>query len=354
MSQNISFSIYIPRIASRFSVFEIDETISNVLGSVHYVDIVKIGQNPGFSQTTFDKDTAYFAAFVHIGDLKQTDAANNIFYNFLERGEPYMHYVNYNEYWIILKNLQPIPRTFMNIHQVTDNCRRLEELVEGLESQVEELSDQRNLQDEVIYMQRRSIASLEKVVQNQAQQISENRESLYQVTDNRRQLEEKVKELSDKCSARDDAIVSLEQVLQNQSQQIARIQGVIYQLLGETFDQRTQYDIICQNYNFMMHDKHYEKAILNKDGTEPVYEESCDEECYEDVCDEECYEDVREEEEREEEEEQDEDVDSSTHSSMPSLVSISSDDKECDYEKSPITIPVTERIRNTAELCGNN
>ena len=295
-NQPRSFSIYIPRIASCYTSVDIAGEIQHSLGTVERVDIVNIGQKPGFKETTVDENRVQFAAFVHMSRLNQTDAANNIFYNFLERGEPYMHYINFNEYWIILKNLQPVRTTFMNIHQVTDNCRQLEE-------RVEDLSAERDAQQETILMQRTAIEKLEGVVQIQAKQID-------------------------------------------------RIQETIYQLLGETLDVETEFNKICGRYNYMMFGNYYSKGWLKEDGTE--YEEP------------------------EEEPEEEEDNDSSTHSSMPSLISISSEEDDYNSEfnllsedlqqvvsvlnkgddhaeqRSPVTIPVTERLRNTSELCGNN
>jgi hypothetical protein len=46
--------------------------------------------------------------------------------------------INDNEYWICLLNRNPVPRTYMNIHQVVENGRYLENLIQEQSKMISE------------------------------------------------------------------------------------------------------------------------------------------------------------------------------------------------------------------------
>jgi hypothetical protein len=298
------YSIYIPRISTKFSKDDVETEIFRSFGPIHRIDIVSLGQRPGFQQTTIASDALYYAAFVHVINYC-TPFAYEVFAQ-LDEGSPYYYWVtSYDgeaDQWVLLKNLNPIPDTTMNIHQVAENCQLLEQ-------QVDELSFKNYTQETTILRQKTAIGELESVVKRQTGEIE-------------------------------------------------RIQDVIYQMLGGLFDQNTQMHMIRDYCNFMKFGCHNSKKWMqNKDD---IGDES-DELSLFDA-------DVDADSESSENPsllESDIEDDISIHSSMPSLVSISDSENEIDSEDDELminmpvfdasaVIPIVERIRNSAELCGNN
>ena len=313
----VPYSIYIPRISTKFSKYDVETELSRSFGPIYRIDIVNIGQRPGFQQTTIAADALYYAAFVHVSN-HWSPFAYEVFSQ-LDEGSAYYYWVNtYDEeddQWVLLKNLNPIPDTTMNIYQVVENCRLLE-------TQVDELSFKNYTQETTILHQKKTIGELESVVKRQTGEIE-------------------------------------------------RIQDVIYQMLGGLFDQNTQMHMIRDYCNFMKFGCHNSKKWMqNKDDIGDELDESdSDESSVSKILKKkllvEQYDSDAESESSENPSllESDIENDISIHSSMPSLVSIS--DSESDSEdielmmNMPVfdasaVIPIVDRIRNSAELCGNN
>lgn len=143
-------SIYIPRM----SVLYTEESVINVMfnlriGSVTRVDFVPINKKPGFVEKV---DEAYKSAFVHFYlplpryegpplTAEDTDGLyprNQYIWDMLDTDEPCRVKVSPTEYWVILRNNHPVPETMMNIHQVVENGRHLESLVEKQNKKIEE------------------------------------------------------------------------------------------------------------------------------------------------------------------------------------------------------------------------
>ena len=114
---NIQASFYIPRI----SIYITEKDIIHIfdiyhIGDVKRVDFVPLVQN----------DVRFHSAFVHCY------SANPVVLNFIEENDGKNGFkltVSLNEYWILLKNKKPIVETRLNIHQVVENARLLEEQV---------------------------------------------------------------------------------------------------------------------------------------------------------------------------------------------------------------------------------
>jgi hypothetical protein len=129
----INTSIYIPRMS-------VDHTEESILfymsmyqiGSVSHVDFTQINKKPGFGENV---DQVVKSAFVHF----RTFMRNTNFWETIANEQPYKLQVNPNEYWLCLKNKNPIQRTMMNIHQVVENSRHLEGLIEAQAIKIEEL-----------------------------------------------------------------------------------------------------------------------------------------------------------------------------------------------------------------------
>jgi len=136
---SIYSSIYIPRM----SVDHTEESIAyymsaNRIGTVSYVDFTPINKKPGFGENV---DEVVKSAFVHFSDPwfcsdKQyhfqcrTFMGNTDFWDIINAAQPYKIQISPQEYWLCLKNKNPVQRSMMNIHQVVENGRHLEGLIE--------------------------------------------------------------------------------------------------------------------------------------------------------------------------------------------------------------------------------
>jgi len=131
-------SIYIPRMCINTCEHEIRHAFrSFVIGAVSRVDFIPIDKKPGFVENIAE-DTAVKSAFVHFDCFYES--ADYII-NRIKNGESYRLLLNgrdeTNGYWILLKATNPAQNTMMNIHQVVDNCRHLERIVEAQQKQIE-------------------------------------------------------------------------------------------------------------------------------------------------------------------------------------------------------------------------
>jgi hypothetical protein len=133
-------SIYIPRIAAHHDEESIRNVMANYnIGTVSHVDFTPINKKPGFGEKV---DDVVKSAFVHFYETYK----NKVFWHtVLNLGESYKLQVTLREYWLCLDNKKPVQRTMMNIHQVVENGRHLENLVqeqaEKLKEQEEKIND---------------------------------------------------------------------------------------------------------------------------------------------------------------------------------------------------------------------
>jgi len=131
----IPFSIYIPRMSNIHD----EEAVKNILkilriGVVRRVDFTPINKSPGFGEN----DDEVKSAFIHFFDTPagfplDTPAGfpyDEVFWSEIARGDSCRIAVSKSEYWIFLKNNNPVKETLMNIHQVAENGRHLEKLIE--------------------------------------------------------------------------------------------------------------------------------------------------------------------------------------------------------------------------------
>lgn len=121
-------SFYIPRIYTCYTQEDI-VTIFNRdnIGTVTRVDFVKIN---GMDSTHFH------SAFVHC------HAVDPLILRYIEEKSSYRLAVNKNEYWILLKNKNPVSETRLNIHQVVENASLLERKVEEQQKIIEKQAAQ--------------------------------------------------------------------------------------------------------------------------------------------------------------------------------------------------------------------
>jgi hypothetical protein len=114
------------------------------IGTVSRIDFVPINKKPGFVENF---DDVYKSAFVHFY-LPTEDAPKNkhnhvyprnkYIWDMIVAGEPCRIHVTPTEYWFIFCNHRPVPNTMMNIHQVVENGRHLEDLIEKQNKKLEE------------------------------------------------------------------------------------------------------------------------------------------------------------------------------------------------------------------------
>lgn len=133
---NSYVSIYIPRMSYLWTEDSIRNIMNkNGLGTVTHVDFTPINKKPGFAE---NYDSTFMSAFVHFMDpvlcadgkyYWMTGAPLGEFWTTIAEGKSYKLQVTKDEYWICLKNKNPIKRTLMNIHQVVENGRHLENLI---------------------------------------------------------------------------------------------------------------------------------------------------------------------------------------------------------------------------------
>ena len=86
--------------------------------------------------------TNFKKAFVHMESVFDTDFARAVIETvFVKREFTQIHpdITNASIYWILLRNRSPVPETTLNLHQLAENHRILEELVFQQQQQIEQL-----------------------------------------------------------------------------------------------------------------------------------------------------------------------------------------------------------------------
>ena len=152
-------SIYIPRMSTSHTVASIKNIMSSYrIGTVERVDFTPINKKPGFGENV---DQVVMSAFVHFSDpllgldncynyMSDSTLGNNDFWDAISAEKPYKLQIARNEYWICLKNKNPVQYTMMNIHQVVENSRHLEKLVEEQNNKIQKLEQKMDNMNEVI------------------------------------------------------------------------------------------------------------------------------------------------------------------------------------------------------------
>ena len=148
-------SIYIPRMSTKHNEESVRRTLAVFrVGVVSHVDFTPIDKKPGFGENV---DSVVKSAFVHFSETN-TDISygpifdyNYEFWHIIATQNPAKIQVSKNEYWICLKNNNPVKRTMMNIHQVVENGRHLENLIEEQSQTIKELSEKLDSVHHVVY-----------------------------------------------------------------------------------------------------------------------------------------------------------------------------------------------------------
>ena len=131
------FSIYVPRVLNEHSVQSVSNIMSHFnIGIVQHVDFTPINKKPGFYESF---DLKYKSAFIHFVDVPGYQMNNDFWIALKDQSQGYKLQISHFEYWICLKNHSPIQRTMMNIHQVVENGRYLEDRIAVLEDKLTQL-----------------------------------------------------------------------------------------------------------------------------------------------------------------------------------------------------------------------
>ncbi|MFY7729666.1 MAG: hypothetical protein ACOVRN_09135 [Flavobacterium sp.] len=131
-----TFSFFVPRMLTEYDETRVKGIFASVIcvGSVTRVDFVPIEGEPRFQK-----------AFIHMEQIYNTPANSYITSEVFEgnRGvRVYPGMFNQNEYWVLLKNKTPVQETKLNIHQVAENARILQSVVEAQANEIKSLREQ--------------------------------------------------------------------------------------------------------------------------------------------------------------------------------------------------------------------
>jgi hypothetical protein len=128
-TQTISF--YVPRMRAHWTEQQIFNAMRETIGVVDRVDF---GDFVPLDQTSIR------CAFIHMAWV------NYDWQEWLEReiaaNGHCKFQVTYDEYWMLLPNKNPIPKTHLNVHQLAEITRKQDERIEELEALVSRLTEQ--------------------------------------------------------------------------------------------------------------------------------------------------------------------------------------------------------------------
>jgi len=129
MSNSI-ISLYIPRMSSFITEDMIKKELS-FIGNIKRVDFTPVNKKVGFVENV---NEPMKSAFVHFYFML------NHYKTYFNSGESFRHYLQFgSEYWILLKANNPVQDTMMNNAQIVENCRLLEKKVEEQATTIESL-----------------------------------------------------------------------------------------------------------------------------------------------------------------------------------------------------------------------
>lgn len=135
-------SIYIPRISASYDEDYIKSAFKNLdIGLVTRVDFAS--NNTGLFRKAFIHVDKYFDSMI-ANDIRNAHMDEQS-YNL------YPDFINQSVYWILLKNHKPVQETVLNIHQVVENHRILEEIVMKHEEIVMKHEEQINSLLKMVY-----------------------------------------------------------------------------------------------------------------------------------------------------------------------------------------------------------
>jgi hypothetical protein len=136
-----SISFYIPRISKQYSAEDIRNIFSlNLVGSISRIDFAPITPvAQGKRESAESAANNFQKAFIHMNCLFGTENGTSIYNTVVMNDNSFRFFPTTTppEYWIILNNKMAVPFTNLNIHQIAENHRILEETVMNQAEQLE-------------------------------------------------------------------------------------------------------------------------------------------------------------------------------------------------------------------------
>lgn len=139
-----NLSVYIPRISINTTEEYVKKVFENhLLALVNRVDFVPLVEEDKTLNKPPGLQANFQSAFVHFDGYYFSENSKDMYNTVFEEGQFYKFQPGSDskEYWILLKNNNPIPATRLNIHQVVENHRILEEKVLLQEQEIAELKN---------------------------------------------------------------------------------------------------------------------------------------------------------------------------------------------------------------------
>jgi hypothetical protein len=159
-----TISLYVPRMSTAFNEERVRAVFDRLMiGQVTRVDFASI--NAGQHLSSGDR---FQKAFIHLSHYYDTEAANHLRSSLKTTQDSvrvFPDLFSQQVYWIVLLNKNPVAETKLNIHQVVENHRILEQVVfqqvaviQCLEAKLEQLIRYMNfpqeLEDELLGKER--------------------------------------------------------------------------------------------------------------------------------------------------------------------------------------------------------
>ena len=119
------------------------------IGDVRRVDFIQLESN-----NLSNPLNNFQSAFIHMECFYLTNVADNIQETVFIYDDHYKLWVGNDEFWWLMKNINPVADTHLNIHQVAENTRLLEKKVADQEAIIKRQSEQldrlQNVVDHVV------------------------------------------------------------------------------------------------------------------------------------------------------------------------------------------------------------
>lgn len=134
-------SFYVPRIAKDYSEEDVIAAFDNIgIGLATRVDFAPLAPvAPGVRESAESLRCPFQKAFVHLEYLYDTDIGHTINDTVVCADNSCRVYPSDNEYWILMNNKMAVPATKLNVHQIVENHRILEQTVMAQAKQIAEL-----------------------------------------------------------------------------------------------------------------------------------------------------------------------------------------------------------------------
>lgn len=115
------------------------------IGDVRRVDFIQLEANDITNPLN-----NYQSAFIHMDCFYYTGVADKIQETVFTHNDHYKLWVGEGEFWWLMKNLNPVADTHLNIHQVVENARLLEIKVAEQEATIKRQAEQLNRLQSVV------------------------------------------------------------------------------------------------------------------------------------------------------------------------------------------------------------